>query len=169
MLRGRPVANGYMPPADRTDWNTPADVIACVRGAFGGAIDLDPCSNATSLVDARRAYTEEDNGLVLSWSGRTYVNPPFDRLRNFARKAMNEYRRGGCEVIMLMPSRTDTTAWHDHVATASAVCFWKGRITFLGAPAPCPFAVAFVYWGKRVDQFSRSFNPRGMVLRINGR
>lgn len=163
---------GYMPQSDRTDWNTPANVIECVRACFG-AIELDPCSNKRAKTGAliNLGPDWKTDGLAARWYARSvYVNPPFDLLREFAAKAAGEYAAGEAgEIVMLMPSRTDTRAWHDHVATAAAVCFWKGRIRFEGADGPCPFPTAFVYWGRNVARFSRAFKSAGMILRVNGK
>jgi hypothetical protein len=80
---------------------------------------------------------------------------------------MREYRNGrASEIVFLMPSRTDTKAWHEYVATATAVCFWRGRMKFVGAKDPCPFPIAFPYWGRRLDEFRRVFSKRGMVVEL---
>lgn len=152
----------------RDDWRTPEEVTRLLLDLFGGPADLDPCGNAESIVPARRQYLLErgEDGLTLPWRGTVYVNPPFSQLRGFAAKAAEERRSGLAEIVLLMPSRTDTRAWHESISTADAVCFWRGRITFIGAPDPAPFPVAFAYWGSNVDGFARAFGAKGMVVRL---
>lgn len=156
--------------SQRDDWCTPHVVANLLREHFfGGKFDLDPCSNAGSILPARAEYRLDrgQNGLHLPWVGDVFVNPPFSLLREFAAKAAAEHKAGRTnEIILLMASRTDTRAWHESVATASAVCFWRGRMTFLGGKWVCPFPIAFVYWGKRADWFERTFFRHGMVLRV---
>ena len=43
-------------------------------------IDLDPCSNEHSMVDADTKYILPTNGLTESWNyKRIFVNPPYGR------------------------------------------------------------------------------------------
>lgn len=52
------------------NFNTPPEFLALVRQLSPtGRIGLDPCSNATSMVDAVTSYTKETNGLAHSWRG----------------------------------------------------------------------------------------------------
>jgi hypothetical protein len=50
-----------------------------------GAIDLDPASHeeANRVVKATRYFTVEDNGLVQSWQGRIFLNPPGGLVNEF--------------------------------------------------------------------------------------
>jgi hypothetical protein len=69
------------------------------------------------------------------------------------------------------PARVDTRWWHAHVPTASAVCLWRGRLSFLPPPGVDPkgfsavFPTSFVYWGPNVQRFREAFGPKGMVFR----
>ena len=65
----------------KVDWNTPQWVIDLCREAMG-SIELDPCSNPTSLVNANVAWTLPDHdGLKEPWNAKTvFVNPPYGRV-----------------------------------------------------------------------------------------
>ena len=71
-----------VPPAllshESTEHYTPKYILDAVIACMG-AIDLDPCSNSREIpnVPAARHYTTQDNGLVLPWGGRVFLNPPF--------------------------------------------------------------------------------------------
>lgn len=165
-----PAGVPYHPPAGRNTWNTPAALIDPLTVFAGGPVDLDPCSNPTSKVPARREFMVEhgDDGLWLPWHipdvpVTVYVNPPFDDLKSWAEKAKKEAELGA-EILFLLPARTDTKAWHEHVATANAVLFWRGRLTFLGAEHPAPFPVALAYWGPRVKRFMEVFGKHGLAV-----
>jgi hypothetical protein len=79
--------SGHIADSAAVDWTTPQWVIDLVKEAFGGSIDLDPCSNEQSIVGARVEYRlPEDEGLVDTWQpalpeGGTaqtaFVNPPY--------------------------------------------------------------------------------------------
>lgn len=89
------------------------------------------------------------DGLECSWSGGSiWVNPPYSRglQGKFIAKAALE-AKAGATVVMLLPARTDTKAFHDYIwnryehgpRSGIEVRFLKGRVRFVGAPASAPF------------------------------
>lgn len=155
--------------SEKGDWNTPQVIVDRVRTFNERPIGLDPCSNASSIVGADVEWTLERDGdsLPKPWTGHglVYVNPPYGRgIDAWVRKCRETSWLGG-EVIALVPARPDTAWWHDHCAPprAEAVCFWRGRLTFVGAPAPAPFPSALVYWGPRKWRFRDTFIDVGAV------
>jgi hypothetical protein len=57
-------------------WLTPPAIIEALGGA--SSFDLDPCASSDRpWPTARRHYTVEDNGLILPWFGRVWMNPPY--------------------------------------------------------------------------------------------
>lgn len=156
-------SKGYMPRAERGDWQTPENVLAAVREAFGGEIDIDPCAGDATLIGLVNIRPPKD-GLVIPWAGRVFVNPPFSDLDLWAPKCAYESREAGASVILLLPARTDTVYWHEAISTAAAICFWKGRVKFVGAGNSRPFPIAFAYWGGHPWDFHAAFKDRGMVV-----
>lgn len=175
-------ARGYMMPSARADWRTPRDVLDLVEQVFGGKPDLDPCGHPDAFgLAARQVWLPEHlgdewsiagfaaelvigDGLLVSWaSRRVFVNPPFDDLAAWTAKCANE-AWSGAEVILLLPSRTDTAYWHEPLATANLLCLWRGRMKFVGAPASCPFPITLAYWGRRPAVFHAVFGARGMIV-----
>ena len=72
-----------------------------------GAVDLDPCSNPSSVVKAR--FRMAAGGLDSSWTGLVYVNGPWSDLMPWVKKAVEASDRGA-EVLFL--ARTESaTAW----------------------------------------------------------
>lgn len=153
----------------RETWCTPRVVLDALAPL--GRIALDPCSNPHSIVGARRSLSLEtgDDGLAESWGradGLVYVNPPFGRAAPaWVGKAIAEAYRG-TEIVMLLPARTDTRWWCDLAGSAQAIAFWRGRLTFLGAPAPAPFPTALVYWGGRTRTFVDAMRPRSAMVHV---
>lgn len=108
------------------EWLTPAHVLP----ALGGwqSFDLDPCSPiGRPWPTAQHHYTVVDNGLILPWFGRVYMNPPYGRVIGRWLGRMSAHGRG----IALIFARTDTDAFFrfvwDH---ASALLFLRGRLDF---------------------------------------
>lgn len=151
------------------DWCTPESVLGLVR-EFAGAegIGLDPCSCTGSIVNTRVEWRLErgEDGLERSWQGYglVYANPPYGRaLASWTIKIAQEAKLG-VEIIALVPARTETNWFAKLWAVASAVCFWSGRIKFIGAPANAPFPSAVVYFGPRRFRFAAVFENAGRVV-----
>jgi hypothetical protein len=49
------------------------------------------------------------------------------------------------------------------VVTADALCFWKGRIKFVGARDPAPFPSLIAYWGNDTDRFKTILGKKGWI------
>jgi hypothetical protein len=59
------------------EWNTPLD-LARLLGSF----TTDPCSNATSHIQASTSYSlteRNEDGLALHWPGSVFVNWPYSK------------------------------------------------------------------------------------------
>lgn len=90
------------------------------------------------------------DGLAHSWAGeRCYMNPPYGReIGPWVEKARREAERGAL-VVGLLPARTDTAWFHEHVyRAATEIRFLKGRLKFEGAVASAPFPSMIAVWGK---------------------
>src|SRR3990167_4110032 len=95
------------------DWSTPKDFYMALDAEF--SFDFDPCPI--------ESYPKFD-GLKIEWGKRNFVNPPYSNLKAWCKKAYEEYLKGKL-VVMLIPSRTDTIAWHDYVMKAKEIRFIK--------------------------------------------
>jgi phage N-6-adenine-methyltransferase len=149
----------------KDDWQTPDVVLDLVREL--GPIALDPCSSGSDAVGATLSYTAgglESDWVRDSFGGTVYVNPPYGRDIGCWTSKANE-SGGGAQIVALLPARTDTMWWQRDVVCADAICFWRGRLTFKGAPAPAPFPSAIAYWGERGKAFGRVFAPHGWVVK----
>ena len=130
------------------EWSTPQATFDALNAEFG--FDLD-CAATRGNQKCPRWLGPggvSPNALVVSWGQETtcWLNPPYSRVRAFMAKTAEEVRRG-CTVVVLVPSRTDTRWWHDHVwdhrrhtlRSGVAVRFLPGRLKFGGATNGAPF------------------------------
>lgn len=154
----------------RMDWNTPPEIVALIKSFK--KIGLDPATDPSNPVGAAVHFSlPENDGLKQPWAahGLVYINPPYGRgIGKWIIKAAHEYRLSDTEIIMLIPARTDTQWWQDPLigaVTASAICFYRGRIKFVGAESSAPFPSAFLYWGKDVEDFADIFGDYGWVVK----
>jgi phage N-6-adenine-methyltransferase len=139
-------------------WETPLELVASLETALG-RFDLDPCAAAADLrsarVKARVRLTMADNGLAAAWRGRVFVNPPYGRqLGRWIEKCAAEAAAGAL-VVGLVPARTCTRWWHDHVAGAADVFMLRGRLRFGDGEQAAPFPSAVVVWGGEQETMRR--------------
>jgi len=107
-------------------------------------------------VCARIHYTVDDDGLSLPWHGTVFLNPPYGRtLPDWTAKAKNEVAAGNASLIVaVLPARTDTHWWHEHIAGVAAVLFLRGRLAFNDSGQSAPFPSALVVWGATPEQIA---------------
>lgn len=134
----------------KIDWFTPLDLLEEVR-AFFGEIDLDP------------AHPDMDNGLMMTWRGRVFLNPPYGwHIKEWIDRAMTDPVD---EIILLVPSNT-ASKWFQPLFQHT-ICFLNHRLEYRdcgrGAQG-APFASVLVYRGYRPEAFARAFVHRGHVM-----
>ncbi len=155
------------------EWYTPPEFIEAARLVMG-SIDLDPASSelANKTVGAERIYTAADDGLTLTWSGRVWMNPPYEKglIDRFAEKLRAEVAAGFVtQAVVLVNNATDTRWFATLCEVASMLCFPTGRVRFYkpdgerGAPLQ---GQAVIYIGAKHEEFAREFGRFGMVAKV---
>jgi hypothetical protein len=167
-------------PANPDDWRTPntkeQPIINLVKQALGGQIWCDPCADAGHKVGAAVAYHKNDDGLkdINVWRKTVFINPPFSDPLPWVKKCCFSIARGECSAaIMLLKSGTLSNQGTGNLIEkyASAVCHWRGRISFLNnegiAVKGSDFDCVLVYFGDRFDLFKQAFEHRGTITRLD--
>lgn len=125
-------------------WQTPQNIFDKLNKEFN--FTLDPCCQHDSA-KCDKYYTPVEDGLIQSWENEiVFVNPPYGReLKKWVKKSHDEVIENGSTVVMLIPSRTDTSYFHDYIYNKFEVRFLRGRIKFVnpktkkqGDSAPFP-------------------------------
>ncbi len=154
---------------ESTEHYTPQYVLDAVIACMG-AIDLDPCSNSREIpnVPAARHYTAQDNGLLLPWEGRVFLNPPFgyEVERWFSKLYLERLEGRTMEAIILWKSATETAAWKTLTQLSCRVCFPSARIRFVGPQgneSGPTFSPALFYVGDRPGRFEDAFRQIGAI------
>ena len=163
-----------VPPAllshESTEHYTPQYILDAVIACMD-TIDLDPCSNCREIsnVPAARHYTVEDNGLLLPWVGRIFLNPPFghDVEQWFSKLYLEMLEGRATEAVVLWKSATETSAWKTLTALSCRVCFPSARIRFTGPfgeerTGPT-FSPTLFYVVERPKKFEEAFARIGAV------
>jgi phage N-6-adenine-methyltransferase len=121
-------------------WYTPQYLYDELNKEFN--FTLDPCASDFNH-KCDKYYTEKEDGLAQNWDGeRVYMNPPYDKsIAKWVRKASS----AKALVVCLLPVRTDTQWWHDHIIKPQReVRFIKGRLKFGGRTDVARFPSAIV-------------------------
>lgn len=85
------------------------------------------------------------DGLKQSWNKEiVFVNPPYSQLAEWIEKCFNEARTNMAHVVMLIPVRSDTKAWHKFVMKANKIVFFRGRLKFGTEKNSAPFPSCLV-------------------------
>jgi phage N-6-adenine-methyltransferase len=123
------------------EWSTPQDFFEALDAEAHFELD---CAATEDNAKTFKFIGLRDDALTCSWQGYLglrspicWLNPPYSKCREFIAKAAEEAKKG-CTVVCLVPSRTDTRWWHDHVWDAEnnqcrpgvEVRFVKGRLKF---------------------------------------
>ncbi len=147
------------------EWYSPPEVVSCL-----GTFDLDPCTtNRRPWDTAKHHYTREEDGLLLPWFGRVWMNPPYGNAITPWLEKMALHANG----IALTFARTDRTDFHDFVfGTADSILFVKQRFSFynhLGEKAPANGGapnILFAYGESNVEALEES-GIKGKHLLLN--
>ena len=104
---------------------------------------LDVCA-LPETAKCARYFTPVEDGLLQDWGANVcWMNPPYGRkITRWLVKARDAASKGAT-VVCLVPSRTGTRWWHDHVMRGE-IEFIKGRIKFVGSKTGAKFDSAIV-------------------------
>lgn len=137
--------NPGMMSSTTSEWATPQDLFDDLDRRYG-PFTLDPCCTDDNA-KCDKHFTEVEDGLAQTWSGRVFMNPPYGRrVQHWIRKAYESAQSGTADlVVCLVPSRTDTAWWHDYCMKGE-ITFIRGRVYFRqdGKSDRAPFPSAVV-------------------------
>lgn len=141
----------YIDKAKTDEWETPQYLFNALNDEFHFTVDV--CATPGNA-KVSKYYTKEQNGLLQDWTGETvWCNPPYGRqMPLWIEKCYQHFANGGV-AVMLIPSRTDTKAFHKWILPYAEIRFVKGRLRFGGSKENAPFAsMIVVYKQNRKDE-----------------
>ena len=154
-----------------TEWYTPTPIIEAARMTLG-SIELDPASSdkANEVVQAKRYFTKEINGLGRDWSCDTiWMNHPFGRTTNvpwvgrlLAAWVGKEIRVAACCITYACTSESWFRPLMDYPQ-----CFLSPRTNYRLPDGSIMRGVTkgsvVTYLGRDLERFRKFFNPLGKV------
>lgn len=149
------------------EWLTPPEIIKAL-----GPFDLDPCSSMNRPWNtAAKHYMIDTNGLIQSWAGRVWLNPPYGIVAGRWLAKLVDHGNG----IALIFARTETKMFFKYVWNkADAILFIRGRLFFYrndgiraktnsGAPS------VLIAYGTENAQILKRSGIDGMFVCLKGR
>jgi site-specific DNA-methyltransferase (adenine-specific) len=131
------------------EWETPQALYNELDGLFH--FNQDPACTSKNCKAPKGFFIDKGmDGLKEDWFGNVFVNPPYSKIKLWARKIYSEfYEKRNCDIIVcLLPVRTDTQVWQDYFLKAPHIVFIRGRLKFGGAKNSAPFPSALVIFSR---------------------
>ena len=111
--------------SNKQDWTTPKEFYDKLNSEF--KFDFDPCPMNPTF-----------DGLNIEWGKCNFVNPPYNKIKDWIKKGYEEWQKGKT-VVFLIPARTDTRWFHSYLYNQVEIRFIKGRLKFGDGKSPAPF------------------------------
>lgn len=157
-----------------TGWETPTEFYKQLDQEFNFTLDAAASKENTKCI---RYFTEEEDALKQSWHGEViFCNPAYSLWQKFVAKAFEEWDEE-TTIVMLLPSRTDTKAFHRYIwdsilnefISGVEVRFISGRLHFEmnkkpilgknGKPSPAGFPSLLLILRKdKFKEYGGNFN-----------
>ena len=124
----------FTPAEIKNLWQTPKPLFDKLNLEFEFTGDV-AASYDNSLSD--NFYTEEDNALDQRWFKVSWCNPPYDNIKPWVEKAIQQHSEGKT-IVMLVPADTSVQWFKNAFNSCNEVRFISGRLSFINASTQKP-------------------------------
>lgn len=146
---------------DNNEVETPDNVLDEIRAEFGQF--FDPCP----FVGKNRQ--PDFNGLSpteCAWQEFNYVNPPYDFIDPWMKRAADEMALGHT-TVMLIPARTGSVYWHELAwPICTEIRFISGQVFFKGYAVPSPHHLSLLIYRSEPERLRQHANTHWPLLEI---
>lgn len=155
-----------------TEWYTPRWIAQLARQLMGG-IDLDPASSeiAQRVINAKEYYTKDQDGYNKTWSGRVWLNPPFNDTPRWVRRLCAAYEDRDVSQAILLVNSAPGYIWWEELWRAYPVCMLRERVCFVRPDGSFHGAAkkgtTIAYLGPLLRDFERLWASYGRVVLPN--
>jgi len=169
-----PTTPGYVPwPTDGDEWRTPDHLFRFLDRLFHFTVDVAATAQNRKV---RKFFDRTRDGLKQNWAKEVvFVNPPYSEAAKWTAKAQ-EAARHGATVVALLPNRSASKWYRQHVVPSAQIVLLYGRIPFYrretGQPdiamSGAPFASILAIWptsaGMRILKFTQPTSTVMMAM-----
>jgi ParB family chromosome partitioning protein len=153
----------------KTEYYTDAAILESARRVLGG-IDLDPASSAVAneVIRAGRFYSREQDGLKQHWSGKVWMNHPFQKGVNklWIRKLVESFKRGDVTAAICICYASTSEGWFQPLLQFPQ-CFPPRRPNYFLPDGTKKSGVTkgsvITYMGHDTADFKREFSIHGTI------
>lgn len=124
----------FTPAEIKNLWQTPKSLFDNLNLEFEFTGDV-AASHDNALSD--NFYTEEDNALDQRWFKISWCNPPYDNVKPWVEKAIQQHKAGKT-IVMLVPADTSVQWFKNAFSSCNEVRFIGGRLSFINAETQKP-------------------------------
>ena len=124
-IKGDYMNNKVMFSKDSDHWSTPDDIYQY----FMSQGFVDPCP-----LHSEHDNLQKDFGCI-----DLFINPPYSDIKSWVDYAINHADINQADVVLLIPSRTDTKYFHKLLDHGVDLQFIKGRLKFGNSKNSAPF------------------------------
>ncbi len=118
----------YQVTETTNSWITPDDIFTQLDKEFHFTLDVAADDINTKC---KTYFTEKSNGLLQSWNNHIcWMNPPYDNIEAWMRKALIEKLINRVTTVCLLPARTDVKWFWNYVIDHAEIRLIKGRLKF---------------------------------------
>lgn len=111
-------------------WSTPKEIY----DRFMSEGFVDPCP----------LHSDFDNLDVDFGDVKMFINPPYSDITTWVNFAIGHHLKYGKEIVLLVPSRTDTKWFHKLLEYGADLQFIKGRLKFSNSKENAPFPSVYI-------------------------
>jgi hypothetical protein len=130
-----------------------------------GEFDLDPaCGDLCPNRTARRRFTPIQNGLTRKWTGRVWLNPPFENCKPWVER-MVAHNNG----ILLIFTKPQADWYRRAVSKAGYVFLFNDNVRFRrpdGSTHHLQFGISLIPFGPRNVQAIKDSDFIGTLLQV---
>lgn len=149
---------------DGDEWETPDHLFRFLDRHYHFTVDVAANSKTRKV---RKFYDIARDGLKQDWAGEVvFMNPPYSESGKWTKKAQ-EAAQHGAIVVALLPNRSATAWYREHLAPSALIVLLHGKVPFFHrgvgrgeiTMSGAPFASILAIWpasaGKRILKFTQ--------------
>jgi hypothetical protein len=129
-----------------------------------GGFDLDPAAGCEPTPIADGTFTRNEDGLMKSWYGTVWLNPPFSDKTPWYRKLVSEYWNGDVDRAVALATVDPSAEWfHSWFSTADIICYHTERDLYLARGDSPTFSTQIGVWN-RSEEIENVLKGMGTIV-----